>query len=440
MNEIILIMMFVGLIAGMLTGHPIPYVIGAVGVFAGYAGGWGDVMYQIFATKIYDTMTSFTFLAIPLFILMANFLMYSEIAENLFESVRYLFGPIRGGLAVAVIVVSTVFAATTGIVGASIVTMGMLGLPTMLKYGYRKELSVGVVCAGGSLGVIIPPSIIIVLMGVYSQLSVGKLFLASLIPGLMLSAGYIIYTLIACYMNPEYGPALSAEELEQVPVSERIKKSLINMVPPLILMGGVLGCIFFGVTTPTEAAGMGAAIALVMTIPYGKFSFKMINNSVKNTAKTTTMVFMILIGASAFTAMFMALNGSEAVMKLFTLLGLGKWGVLTLTLSIVFVLGMFMDVGAIIMLVFPIIIPIVQQYGMDAIWVVTTISVILQTSYMTPPFGYALFYIKGIVPEGVNLGHIYRGVVPFIIIVVIVTTLIMIFPQLALWLPAISFA
>ncbi len=433
MNEIIILLMFVGLLIGLVSGHPIAFVLGGVGTI-GAMFGW-DAAFNIFVTRTFDTMNNYSLVAIPLFILMANFLTWSNVAEGLFESIRYLFGPVRGGLAVAVIAVSTVFAATTGIVGASVVTMGLLGLPVLLKHGYQKELSVGVVCAGGSLGILIPPSIMLVVMGTYAQLSVGKLFLAAIVPGLILALLYVIYIFFICWKNPEVGPGMSPEEVAEVPFKNRIKGLVINLIPPLILIVGVLGSIFLGVATPTEAAGMGALISMIMTIFYRKFNLEMLRKSVEDTAKTTAMCFAILVGANVFTSLFMGLNGADIVQDFVTAIGLGKWGVLVLMLSISFILGMFIDWIGIVMIVFPIFLPILDSFGFDRLWVTVVNSVLLQTCFLTPPFGYALFYIKGIVPEGVTIRHIYRGVIPFIIIIVVMTAMIIAFPEIVLWLP-----
>lgn len=434
MNTLLLICMFIALIIGLLTGHPLAFVLGGVGTITGLIG-WGPQIFDIFVTRTYDVMTNYSLVAIPLFVLMANFLMRSDIADGLFESIRYLFGPVRGGLAVAVILVSTVFAATTGIVGASVVSMGLLGMPVLLKHGYQKELSVGVVCAGGTLGILIPPSIMLVIMGTFAQLSVGKLFLAAITPGLILAFCYVVYILIVCWKNPELGPALSPEEAAKMPIKERIKGSLVNLVPPLILILGVLGTIFQGIATPTEAAGVGAFISLIMTVFYRKFSMDMISKSMVDTAKTTAMCFVILIGANAFTSVFMGINGDQLVTAFVAGIGLGKWGAYLLMVFITFVLGCFIDWIAIVMILFPIFMPMLEAFGFDKLFIAASMAILLQTCFLTPPFGYALFYIKGIVPEGITINHIYKGVMPFVIIIIIVTALCAIFPDIILCLP-----
>jgi len=426
--------MFVVLIIGLMTGHYLAFVLGGVGVIAGYIG-WGDAALNVVLIKVFDSMNSYNMVAIPMFVLMANFLTYSKVADGLFNSIRYLCGPMKGGLGLAVIGVSTIFAATTGIVGASVVTMGLLSMPILLKNGYKPEIAVGAVCAGGSLGILIPPSIMLVTMGSYSNVSVGKIFLAAIIPGLLLSLCYMIYIFVVCQIHPDWGPAMTKEELEQMPMKERVVGSLINMIPPVLLIIGVLGSIFTGTATPTEAAGIGALVALLLAIFYRQFSWKMLYDSLIDTMKTSSMVFIILFGANAFTGIFIGMNGDQLIVDLVAQLGLGKWAVFTAMCVIVFIMGMFLDWLGIVMLVFPIFLPIMDMFGFDRLWVVAVIATLLQTCFMTPPFGFALFYIKGIVPEGITISMIYRGVIPFIIIICCVTALLVVFPQIIYFLP-----
>ena len=370
-----------------------------------------------------------------MFVLMANFLTHSKVADGLFESVRYLFGPVKGGLGLAVILVSTVFAATTGIVGASVVTMGMLSLPILLRSGYKPSLACGMVCAGGSLGILIPPSIMLVSMGSYAEVSVGKIFFAAIIPGLSLSLGYIIYIMIVTRIHPDWGPAMSEAELAEMPLKKRITGSLVNLIPPLILIFAVLGSIFGGIATPTEAAGVGALFALILAICYKQFSLKMLYESLIDTAKTTAMVFIILFGAAAFTGVFMSLDGDQIISNWVLGMGIGKWGAFAIMMVIVFILGMFIDWLGIVMIVFPIFLPIMDQFGFDRLWLVAITAVLLQTCFMTPPFGFALFYVKGILPDTVKIQEVYKGVIPFILIIIVVTVLCAVFPQLVTWLP-----
>lgn len=336
----LLLALFGLMIIGLILGQELAFVLGGSGIIVGMLA-WGDAGATISMTKMYDQMQSYSMVAIPMFVLMANFLTHSKVADGLFESIRYLLGPLKGGLGLAVILVSTVFAATTGIVGASVVTMGLLSMPILLRNGYNKALACGMVCAGGSLGILIPPSIMLVSMGSYAEVSVGKLFFAAIVPGLTLSLGYIIYIMVVCHVHPDYGPAMSAEELAQMPFKKRVTGSLVNLIPPLILIVAVLGSIFGGIATPTEAAGMGALFALILTIFYRQFSWKMLLDSLIDTAKTSAMVFIILFGAAAFTGIFMSMDGDILIANWVTSLGIGKWGVFAIMMAIVFILGCF---------------------------------------------------------------------------------------------------
>ena len=431
--KVVLIGLLFGLmVVGLVLGQELAFVLGGAGVLIG-AIAMGDSGITIAMTKIYDQMQSYSMVAIPMFVLMANFLTHSKVADGLFESVRYLFGPVKGGLGLAVILVSTVFAATTGIVGASVVTMGMLSLPILLRSGYKPSLACGMVCAGGSLGILIPPSIMLVSMGSYAEVSVGKIFFAAIIPGLSLSLGYIIYIMIVTRIHPDWGPAMSEAELAEMPLKKRITGSLVNLIPPLIF--AVLGSIFGGIATPTEAAGVGALFALILAICYKQFSLKMLYESLIDTAKTTAMVFIILFGAAAFTGVFMSLDGDQIISNWVLGMGIGKWGAFAIMMVIVFILGMFIDWLGIVMIVFPIFLPIMDQFGFDRLWLVAITAVLLQTCFMTPPFGFALFYVKGILPDTVKIQEVYKGVIPFILIIIVVTVLCAVFPQLVTWLP-----
>ena len=436
MAIILLAALFGLMIVGLALGQELAFVLGGAGVIIGYLA-WGSSGVTIAMTKMYDQMQSYSMVAIPMFVLMANFLTHSKVADGLFLSIRYLLGPVKGGLGLAVILVSTVFAATTGIVGASVVTMGMLSIPVLLKCGYKPSLACGMVCAGGSLGILIPPSIMLVSMGSYAEVSVGKIFFAAIVPGLLLSLCYCIYVFIICQIHPDYGPAMTAEELAEMPMRERITGSLINLIPPLILIIGVLGSIFAGIATPTEAAGVGALFSLILAIFYKQFSWQMLYDSVIDTAKTTAMVFIILFGASAFTGIFMSLDGDQLIANWVVSMGIGKLGAFAIMMVIVFIMGMFLDWLGIVMIVFPIFLPIMDIFGFDRLWLVAVTAVMLQTCFMTPPFGFALFYIKGIVPPEVKIMDIYKGVIPFILIIVAVVVLVTVFPGLAVGLPAL---
>ncbi|WP_035257673.1 TRAP transporter large permease [Desulfatirhabdium butyrativorans] len=434
--EWITILMFGGLLIGLFMGHPLAFVLGGLAVIFGWIG-WGPSIFYLFMNRIWGTMDNYVLLAIPLFIFMAQFLDTSGVAEDLFVALRYLLGPIRGGIGLTVVVVSTIFAACTGIIGASVVTMGLLGLPMMLRYGYQKELSCGAICAAGTLGILIPPSIMLVLMASEATLSVGKLFAGAVIPGLILASMYLGYIAIRCFINPTLGPPMSKAERGQVTNTQIFWMVMKSLVPPMILIFGVLGSLFTGIATPTEASGVGAFLAFLMVIAYRKFTWKGLREAVIKTAKTNTMVIFLLCGATCFTGVFLGIGGGDVVTDFVLGLGLGKWGTFWVMQGIVFVLGMFIDWIGIVLICFPLFLPISKELGFDPIWFVITMAVNLQASFLTPPFGYALFYLKGIAPQGVQLSHIYRGIVPFVTLMIIGLAICALFPQVVLWLPSV---
>jgi len=432
--ELIAILMFVVLVIFLFMGHPLAFVLGGVGIVFGLFG-LGFNAFGMLMNRIYGTMDNFVLVAITLFILMGNFLTMSGVAEELFKKLRVLLGPIPGGVGLAVIVVCIIFAACTGIIGASVVTMGLLAGPMLIKYGYEKEMTMGMVAAGGSLGILIPPSIMLVMMADQAAMSAGKLLMAGVFPGVTLGVLYMIYIFVKCRINPKYGPPIPKEELIQIPIKTRIVDSLKYTLPPLGLIFLVLGAIFFGIATPTEAAGIGAAASFVMIIVYRKFDWRNFKDCIYATAKTVTMVMIILIGASCFTGVFLMLGGGTAVVNAIIGLGLGKWGTYALMQIIYVILGCFIDWIGIVMITFPIFLPVAKALGFDMLWFTAMLAVNLQLSFLTPPFGYALFYLSGMNIEGINLGHIYRGVVPFLIIQAIGVFCCTIFPDIVVWLP-----
>jgi tripartite ATP-independent transporter DctM subunit len=425
--------MFIGLLIGLFLGHPLAFVLGGLAVIFGYLG-WGPASYYMFINRTWGVMDNYILVAIPLFIFMAQLLDQSGVAEDLFDTMRYLFGPVRGGVAIAVVVVSTLFGACTGIIGASVVTMGLLSMPVMLKYNYNKRLASGAVCAGGTLGILIPPSIMLVVMADQAALSVGKLFAGAIMPGLILSGLYMGYILIRCWFKPSDGPALSKEERAAVSGKQLTLMVIKSLVPPMILILGVLGSIFAGIATPTEAAGVGASLAFLMTLAYGKFTWRGLYTAVANTAKTTSMVIIILVGASCFAGIFMGSGGGEVVKSFIYGIGLGKWGTFIVMMIILFLLGMFIDWIGIIMITFPLFLPIAQDLGFDKVWFVVTLAVMLQDSFLTPPFGYALFYLKGVAPPEVTTSDIYWGAFPFWRLMEVGLIICVVWPSSILWL------
>jgi tripartite ATP-independent transporter DctM subunit len=428
---LLIILMFVGLFLGLFLGHPLAFVLGGLAVIFGLIS-WGPGCFPLFANRILGITDNFILVAIPMFILMANLLMYSGVADDLFDSLRYLLGPMRGGIAVTVVIVCTVFAACTGVIGASVVSMGLLALPMMIRYGYDKKMTAGTIMAGGTLGILIPPSIMLIVMADQSGLSVGKLYIGSVAPGLVLSVLFILYIGIRCAIHPELGPPLSLEERQRVSLKRKLKMASVSLVPPVLLIIGVLGAIFSGWATATEAAGVGAFLALLMTIGYRRFSLKMLKDTTLSTAKTVSMVMIVLVGATCFTGVFMGMGGGKVLTSFILGLGLGKWGTFFLMNLIVLFLGSLIDWIGIVYIIFPIFLPIAMELGFDPLWFVVILAVNLQTSFLTPPFGYALFYMKGIAAKELSTAGIYQSIVPFLILQIIGVIICVLFPGLIL--------
>jgi tripartite ATP-independent transporter DctM subunit len=435
--EWLVILMFAGLFIGLFSGHPLAFVLGGLAVIFGLIGSWGPSIYSLFANRIFGTMDNYVLLAIPLFIFMAQFLDQSGVTESLFEALRYMLGPLRGGIGISVIMVSTVFAACTGVIGASVVTMGLLALPMMLKYGYDKQMTCGAICSGGTLGILIPPSIMLVVMASEATMSVGQIFAGAVIPGLILAALYTGYIAIRCFVNPQMGPPISPEELAKVTKKQIGMMVLKSLVPPVILILGVLGTLFAGIATPTEASGGGAFLAFLMVVAYGKFSWKNLQEAIVKTARTSTMVLIVLVGATCFTGVFLGNGGGDVVTRFVLGLGFGKWGTYAVMMIIIFILGMFIDWLGIVLICFPLFLPIATQLGFDKLWFVIIIAVNLQASFLTPPFGYALFYLRGIAVKGVETIDIYKGIISYVILMLVGLLICTIFPQTITWLPTL---
>jgi len=436
--ELAVFLMFIMMIGGLLMGQPLAFVLGGVGAIVGYLG-WGPGALYMIVTRTFSSLTNQILIAIPLFVLMAVFLDKSGIAENLFTSMMHLFGKINGGVALAVTVLSVIFAAATGVIGASVVSMSLLSVPVMLKYNYDRQLAAGVVTAGGTLGILIPPSIMLILMSDQSGQSVGRLFAGALLPGVVLGGLFFIYVLVISYIKPEKAPPLSAEERSQVGTLQLVRMLLLNLFPPIILILGVLGTIWTGVATPTEASGVGAFIAFLMMIAYGKFTWRRLYESLMQALSTNAMVMGTIIGASIFTGVFLGLGGDEVVTNIImSLEGLGKWGIFAMMMLIVFLLGFMIDWIGIIYITFPIFLPIASQVGFDQTWFIVILAINLQMSFLTPPVGYALFYLKGSVdPNQITLGQIYKGIVPFIILQFTGLFICIFFPSIVTFLPSL---
>jgi tripartite ATP-independent transporter DctM subunit len=403
--------------------------------------GWGgsvDVVFGLLANRAYGVMEEYVLVAVPLFIFMAQVLDSTGIAERLFESMHIIMGPVRGGLALAVILACTVFAATAGVVGATEVSVGLLAVPALMTRGYNVSLIAGSICAGGTLGILIPPSIMLVVFGSLAALSVGHLYAAAFGPGFLLSALYIAYIAVICVVKPQYGPPLPREE-RIYSIGHKIKIFVQSLLPAVVLVIVVLGSILAGVATPTEAAGMGCAGAVLLAIAYRKFTWKAIYNASWATFLTTSMVMTLFLGGNAFQAIFMGLGGGDVVTKLLVGTNLGYYGVLFIMMGIVFFLGMFIDWLGILLITIPIFIPVAMEMGYNQIWFATLMCVNLQMAFLTPPFGYSLFYLRGIAPPEMTIVHIYKGVAPFICLQWVALIMCIYMPEIILWLPKVAF-
>ncbi|WP_448337236.1 TRAP transporter large permease [Chloroflexus aurantiacus] len=434
--------MFLGALVILGIGYPVAFSLGATAIIFGIIGVslgiFDPIIIRAMPSRIFNVMSNYTLLAIPYFIFLGSMLEKSGLAEDLLDTMGVLFGPVRGGLAIAVVVVGALLAATTGVVAATVVAMGLISLPIMLRYNYNKELACGVICAAGTLGQIIPPSVVLVVLGDQIGVSVGRLFLGSLIPGLLLAAALAFYCWIVALLKPEMAPALplSARSITGAALAKRVVQV---MIPPLLLIVAVLGSIFFGISTATEAGAVGALGATLLAAANRRLTWKNFVAVCDATMRATTMVLFILIGSTAFALVFRALSGDKFVFDLMANLPGGAWGFLIVSMLIVFLLGFFIDFFEICFIVIPLFVPVAKELGFDLIWFGVLLGANLQTSFLTPPFGFALFYLRGVAPPGITTGHIYRGVVPFIAIQLTIVVILIFFPQLALYLPAISF-
>jgi len=439
-----ILMFFTGL-AMLFIGFPVAFTFGAVAVFFGMAAGIieafndgellidgidnGLMMFAMMPHRIWSIMNNTILMAIPLFILMGLILQKTKLAERLLESMGYLFGEIRGGLAISTVLVGSLLAASTGVVGASVVAMGVISLPVMLKHNYSKLISTGTICAAGTLGQIIPPSIVLIILGDVFNVPVGDLFKAALFPGLVLVAAYVAYILVVSYLNPQIAPAVKLKRQEGESKKQQVISALFAIIPPLSLIVIVLGSIFAGIATPTESSAIGCLGAVILAFLYRKFSFAMLMESSKETVKITAMVFAILIGATAFSMVF-TYTGADALIEEFMLSLPGdKWGFIIMAMLAIMVLGFFIDFVEISYIIVPILVPISEVIGINPIWFAILIAMNLQTSFLTPPFGFSLFYLKGVSPEDIKTTDIYKGVIPFIIIQVLVLASIVVYPH-----------
>lgn len=432
--ELISVLMFGLLVCGLFMGHPLAFVLGGTAVLTAIIAGKPMVL-GIVINRIYgDVLDNYTLIAIPLFVLMARFLSDSGVTDRMFETLRLLLSRVRGGLALAVVFISILLAATTGIIGASITVMGVMALRPMLQYGYSQSLTTGVIAASGCLGILIPPSIMLILMASYSPLSVGELFAGSMIPGVLLGLSYALYVYVISVLRPDLAPAVEPDE--KTSRGELMRMLVIEALPPLLLIFGILGSLLAGIATATEASAIGAALALLIVILRRKFRLGTFYGAMLETARTSAMILFIVVGATAFTGVFNITGGLRATQELIRTLDMQPWMLIAVMLAIVFILGAFLDWTGIVLLSFPIFLPIVQEMpDVSLLWFVVLMAVVLQTSFLTPPFGYALFYLRAIAPKEVRTGAIIRGVLPFIGLILIMCLLVAFFPSLVTWLP-----
>jgi len=420
--------MFFAALLLLLLGFPVAFTFGGVAlIFGVFAEGWDLFAFMPF--RIYSIMQNVVLMAVPLFIMMGIILQKTQLAEQLLESMGRLFGSMRGGLAVSTILVGALLAASTGVVGASVVAMGVISLPVMLKYGYSKSLACGAICGAGTLGQIIPPSIILIILGDVLGLPVGDLFQAALIPGLVLVSVYVIYVLVFAYAKPEVAPPIPFAH-DQFSKLKHYMDALRAIIPPLLLIVVVLGSIFAGIATPTESSALGVVGAILLAMLYRKFSWQMLYDSALQTIKITAMVFAILLGATAFSMAFTYTGGDIIVEEFLLQLPGEKWGFLIFSMAIILLLGFFIDFVEISFIVVPILSPIAEAMGISMLWFAILIAMNLQTSFLTPPFGFSLFYLKGVAPPEVRTVDIYRGVIPFILMQASIVVSILVFPDL----------
>ncbi|MCH8810380.1 MAG: TRAP transporter large permease subunit [Gemmatimonadetes bacterium] len=423
MGEIWGPIMFLGVLAFIFTGYPVAFALSGTALVFALVGSWVGhfdlVLLRALPDRTFGIMANQTLLAVPFFIFMGTILEKSGLAEDLLETIGILFGRFRGGLAIGVIGVGALMAAATGVVGASVTAMGLISLPVMMRNGYKDELTVGVIAAAGTLGQIIPPSIVLIVLGDQMGVSVGALFRAALVPGLILTGAYVAYVIGVAIVHPDDAPAMPQESLD-MPGSELLRRVMGSMLPPLVLILVVLGSIFAGVATPTEAGSLGALGAMGLAGAHRRLSMEALKAAMHDTTRLTIMVMFLLIGSTVFTLVFRGLEGDLWIAGMLTDLPGGSLGFLLVVNAIVFGLGFFIDFFEIAFIIVPLIVPAAQILGLDLTWLGIILAVNIQTSFLTPPFGFSLFYLRGVAPSSISTTTIYRGAIPFIVIQLIV--------------------
>ena len=431
------LMMFPVLMAAIFMGFPVAWSLMGVAVIFGYYRFGDALVYQLVA-KVDDVASYYVLAAVPLFVFMGVMLERSGIAERLFEAIHLWTRRLPGGLAVGTVLLCVVFAAASGVVGATESVVGLLAIPIMLRYAYDKGLISGTICAGGSLGTIIPPSVVVVILGPVADVSVGDLFVGMLFPGLLLALSYVLYILVRCMLKPGDGPRLPPSD-DDPPLAQRIYITATAMMPPLVLIFAVLGTIMLGWATPTEAAAMGAIGTVILTVVYGRFNVATLHSAFMKTLQVTAMILTILLGGTMFAGVFVALGGISAVEGLLEAANLSPTATIFILLFIAFIAGFVLDLISIVLIIIPVAVAVLRKMGVDDVWFCIMFLIVIQTSYLTPPMAPAIFYLRGISPPEIRLADMYRGVIPFILLELVVLALVYWFPGLALWLPSVVF-
>jgi len=435
-TEILAILMLVAFFGLLMLGVPVALTLATTGFVFGFLG-FGTGLFNLLPARIYGVVANYQWLAIPLFVFMGVMLEKSRLADDLLDVVGHIAGGLRGGMAIGIIMVGVLMGATTGIVGATVITLGLLTLPTLLKRGYDPGIACGAICASGTLGQIIPPSLILILLSDILQLSVGTLFAAAVIPGLLLAAIYCVYIVIVGMVKPDLVPPIPVAERDAVSRRQLWTRFFKVVMPPVLLVMAVLGSIIGGVAAPTEAASMGALGSILVTAFAGRFSFKVLRETCQTTTKITAMMMFILICAQVFALAFRGLRGEDLIVALFEFLPGGVNTDIWFLILLIFVLGFFIEWIEISYIAVPLFLPVFLQQNVDLVWLGMLICVTLQTSFLTPPFGWALFFLRGVAPPEITTRHMYVGIVPFVAMQMLAVALVFFFPQLALWLPRV---
>ncbi|WP_372986914.1 TRAP transporter large permease subunit [Marinobacter sp.] len=433
--EALTLLFFGALLFFLLLGLPLAFVLGGVSVVFLYFT-WGFDSFYMVASQIWGTMESFTLVAIPLFVFMAMILERTGVARDLYRMMHLWCGGLRGGLALGTLGICAVFAAMVGISGAAVVAMGTIALPSMLERGYDKSMALGVINTGGGWGILIPPSILMILYALITGVSVGQMFAAGIMPGILLMVLTAIYIIVRCHLQPELAPALPKEERGTWPEKFRALRAVLLPIGVVVM---VLGSIIGGITTPTEAAAMGVLGALISAAVYKQFKWSILQEAAIRTFKLTGMIMWILFAAHAFSAAYQSMGAQELIESLMNMVPGGPWGIIIAMMVIVFLLAMVLDPVGIMLITLPVFMPIVESLGFDPIWFGILFVINMEIGYMTPPFGFNLFYLKGIVPPSITMKDIYKSIIPFVIVEIIGIILIMIFPEIATWLPDLFF-